>query len=65
MVRQRVPGLHATVIALALGPSAGAEDCNSNGVEDREEIAARFVRDCNANGIPDGCDAQLEGADVG
>lgn len=31
-------------------------DCNGNGVEDADEIAAGEVEDCNFNEIPDGCE---------
>lgn len=31
-------------------------DCNSNGIVDRCEIQAGWVRDCNHNGTPDACE---------
>jgi hypothetical protein len=38
----------------------GAADCNGNGTDDGEEIAAGLVSDCNSNGIPDACDLQSD-----
>ncbi len=38
--------------ALALA----AEDCNKNGIDDDQDIAARTSQDCNGNEIPDECD---------
>ncbi|MEM7247280.1 MAG: S8 family serine peptidase [Acidobacteriota bacterium] len=31
-------------------------DCNGNGVEDADEVAAGTTPDCNGNGFPDSCD---------
>ena len=36
--------------------SANIPDCNSNGVDDRDEILAGDAPDCNNNGVPDSCD---------
>jgi len=33
-----------------------AADCNSNGVEDTEDIAGGLSADCNEDGIPDACE---------
>ncbi len=33
-------------------------DCNSNGIEDADEIAAGSAEDCNANNVPDECDIE-------
>lgn len=32
------------------------EDCNSNGIDDVQDIASGSSTDCNGNGIPDECD---------
>ena len=37
-------------------------DCNTNGIEDAEEVRSGDAPDCNGNGIPDSCDIAL-GAD--
>jgi hypothetical protein len=34
----------------------GFTDCNSNGVDDAQDIASGTSQDCNANGIPDECE---------
>ncbi|MCK4340734.1 MAG: hypothetical protein KAY37_03300 [Phycisphaerae bacterium] len=31
-------------------------DCNSNGIDDADDIAGGFSEDCNSNGVPDECD---------
>ena len=36
-----------------------AADCNGNGIEDENEIAADVSRDCDVNGVPDECEAAL------
>ena len=33
-----------------------ATDCNLNGIEDAEEIAAATSEDCNDDGVPDECE---------
>ena len=35
-------------------------DCNNNGVDDAEDIAAGTSADCNSNGTPDECDGGCE-----
>jgi hypothetical protein len=42
-------------VLLAWIATAGATDCNLNGVDDATEIAGGAA-DCNANGVPDACD---------
>ncbi|MCP4591077.1 MAG: hypothetical protein GY842_10050 [bacterium] len=37
-------------------PAARAVDCNSNGIDDAQDIAAGTSQDCNANSVPDECD---------
>jgi hypothetical protein len=37
--------------------SKGCGDCNWNGLDDCQEIAAGVATDCNTNGIPDECEA--------
>ncbi|MBI4601302.1 MAG: VCBS repeat-containing protein [Planctomycetes bacterium] len=48
--------------AFAAGPGGGllAADCNSNGVEDAEDLKAGTSRDCNSNDVPDECDVRVE-----
>jgi len=38
-----------------------AADCNDNGVEDADDIAAETSADCNTNGIPDECETVPDG----
>ncbi|MGB1661603.1 MAG: choice-of-anchor I family protein [Planctomycetota bacterium] len=41
------------------------QDCNGNGVPDREDVASGTATDCNGNGIPDSCDlASGNSADI-
>ena len=37
------------------GESPPPPDCNSNGIDDREEVAQGSAPDCNTDGIPDDC----------
>jgi|GEM_PF-2003058 len=37
------------------------EDCNGNGIDDADDVAAE---DCNGNGIPDACDSDSDGDGV-
>lgn len=57
-VMKRISTLLAMVAWGLLGPAAPARgaDCNANGIDDRDEIAAGTSRDCNANAVPDECD---------
>ncbi len=41
---------------IPLIPNFPLIDCNSNGVEDTDDITAGTSQDCNLNGIPDECD---------
>jgi len=41
---------------LFLGQWIQSTDCNGNGVDDAEDIAAGTSSDCNANGVPDECE---------
>jgi hypothetical protein len=50
------PGTPATRNAQIVGPSVGPQDCNSNGIDDLDDIASGFSRDCNDNGVPDECE---------
>lgn len=34
----------------------GPPDCNNNGIDDADDVAAGSSGDCNANGLPDECD---------
>jgi len=36
-------------------PCSFAEDCNRNGVEDEQDIAAETSADCDSDGVPDEC----------
>ena len=48
-----------TIVFVIPAPTPGPEpflDCNSNGISDFIDIAARTSFDCNGNGIPDECD---------
>src|SRR5213593_3515050 len=53
-------GARAAILALcalaALPQLPGQDDCNQNGVDDAQDIAAGTSRDCNGNGVPDECD---------
>ena len=40
--------------------SAFADDCNGNGVEDRNDLRADTSADCNGNRVPDECDVGLQ-----
>ena len=44
------------LVALVVGRGARGEDCNGNGLDDAEELAAGRNADCDQNGIPDECD---------
>jgi hypothetical protein len=49
----------SSLLAASLAGSAlRAADCNSNGVDDLQDIAAGTSSDCNSNATPDECDAQ-------
>ena len=48
-------------------PHAGAayvflvlQDCNENGINDRDDIAQGTSEDCNNNGVPDECEQELD-----
>jgi hypothetical protein len=48
-----------TIVLLSLCMAtvrAGATDCNQNGTDDLDDLAAGTSRDCNANAVPDDCD---------
>lgn len=60
---QQAPGLDPadrwrTVFRLEGRP--GIVDCNGNGIDDFEEIAADPSRDCDSNRRPDSCDADCD-----
>lgn len=57
------PVVFSDVATLAV--SAGACDCNQNGVDDADDIAGGFSSDCNGNGIPDECDIDADSAAPG
>src|SRR5262245_36928777 len=40
---------------------AVAADCNSNGIDDLQDISSGTSRDCNANAVPDECDLSDDG----
>ncbi|MCB9855776.1 MAG: hypothetical protein H6818_08810 [Phycisphaerales bacterium] len=40
------------------------DDCNANGVDDREDLGNGTSQDCNANAIPDDCEADADGDGV-
>ena len=63
-MRRTFPRLSAVFLcALVTWPlSVRAADCNSNGVDDTEDIGSGASRDCNANAIPDECDLSGENA---
>ena len=46
-----------TAMLLTLCVRSFADDCNHNGVEDSDEVAAGTSRDCNLDSIPDECQA--------
>ena len=46
-------------------PLAYAEDCNLNGVEDVEDVAALVSADCDGNQVPDECELLLVGFGIG
>jgi len=50
------PGTPASVTASIVGPNIGPQDCNSNGINDLDDIASGLSRDCDNNGVPDECD---------
>ncbi|MEW6252108.1 MAG: hypothetical protein AB1716_15830 [Planctomycetota bacterium] len=37
-------------------PPQPMQDCNRNGIRDKDDIASGFSQDCNNNGIPDECE---------
>ncbi|MCH2364732.1 MAG: VCBS repeat-containing protein, partial [Planctomycetes bacterium] len=43
-----------TLLAMVC-PCSFAEDCNRNGVEDEQDIAAETSADCDSDGVPDEC----------
>ena len=47
---QNLPAIRASVVV------APMPDCNANGIDDAEDIAAGREQDDNRNGIPDRCD---------
>ena len=59
-MRPRVATYLFIATLLSFGP-APAADCNQNGIEDAEDIAAGESRDCNENGIPDECEIAADG----
>ncbi len=49
--------LAGCVLAFWVGAGAAwADDCNSNGIQDDQDIADGYSEDCNSNGVPDECD---------
>ncbi|HRX86330.1 MAG TPA: PQQ-dependent sugar dehydrogenase [Phycisphaerae bacterium] len=50
------PGTPDSMLANIVGPTAGPIDCNSNGIDDPDDITSGFSKDCNNNGIPDECE---------
>ncbi len=46
--------------ANGLGGPGGPDDCNGNGIEDSEDIAAGTSLDCNGDGLPDECQSCLD-----
>jgi cysteine-rich repeat protein len=58
----RVSGFSGSVGAFVLnvsGPACGVQitDCNSNGIDDAQDIASGTSLDCNNNDVPDECEA--------
>ncbi|HWL94416.1 MAG TPA: PQQ-dependent sugar dehydrogenase, partial [Phycisphaerae bacterium] len=49
-------GSPATVSGSTVGPAAGPQDCQPNGVEDTIDITSGASQDCNLNGVPDECE---------
>ena len=65
----RLRGARCAVI-LSLGLPIGAAfqdaravgaDCNGNGIDDRQDIAAETSLDCNGNDVPAECDLESTG----
>ena len=48
--------LAVEILSFVGGRPAHPADCNENGIDDREDIAAGTSWDCNINGVPDECD---------
>lgn len=48
-------GTPSTVSASTVGPAAGPQDCQPNGIEDSVDIANGTSHDCNQDGVPDEC----------
>ena len=46
----------AVILGALLVRGSVASDCNTNGIEDSEDIAAGRSLDCNRNSVPDECD---------
>lgn len=42
-------------------PAVQITDCNGNGIEDADDIAAGTSEDCNTNGVPDECEVDSDG----
>ncbi|MCB9851179.1 MAG: PQQ-dependent sugar dehydrogenase [Phycisphaerales bacterium] len=51
------PGTPDSVAANIVGPALDLIDCNSNGIDDLDDITNGDSDDCNANGTPDECEA--------
>jgi cysteine-rich repeat protein len=51
------PGSPTTAQFSIVGPLSGPQDCNSNGIDDADDIANGESRDCDGNGIPDECES--------
>ena len=52
----------ALLLLASLQASPPVHDCNGNGIEDAEDIAAGTSCDENKNGIPDECEEFAEGS---
>ena len=50
-----------TVLAEGFEPLIEITDCNFNGVDDADDIAASTSLDCNGNGTPDECETDTDG----
>ncbi len=50
--------------AVGLPQQQEITDCNSNGIDDAEDIANGSSIDCNTNGVPDECEADTDGDGV-